>query len=643
MRSCPACHRSVPDTATVCPHPGCGKPLGAVAHPAIKRPPPPGPVRINPPGEAPRTYARPPSRGILRALGLTVGLLLLLVLIGGVWYVAAVLKYAQLDPDIRVVRDKKSPQKLLLEYQPLSGGQLAARCDAAGQQLEMLKQLPPQDAGEQQQTELPWSGIQPGDQVRLTFRDGWWTSTKELTVPEAPRPLAKAATKPTSKPQPQSKPEPAKPLAVSEEPDKPKLAVAEEPHVDTKKGTPEEPKTVVEEKPAEVLGLYSARTKPDREKWIGQVGGTPESEIGVADGLAWLARHQGEDGHWGPDCLGSGAGSRCEKGHPCDRPGEAFEGAYTGLAVLAFQAGGHYYFNHHKYSDNVAHGLDIMVAQQGLAGELVGSQNTLAETPEETSKYNIRYMYEHAIGTFALAEACALAKASGEKPNEQYLAAATKAVRFIESQQHDDGGWRYTSDKNAPSDCSVSGWSMLALKTAMEAEIKVDQQTIQRMVEFFKNQSDSLTGRTHYQTPRYGTDALTGVGMMVDQFILHQPQSQLVQLAAPYLADQAEALWGAKPNGINGINAIFSGSDFYTWYNCTLAMFQAGGDPWNRWNAVVRDHVHKLQIGGEECQRGSWEPNGRWGEGGRIYTTALGVLTLEVYYRFAREQAAKKK
>lgn len=631
MRTCPACHRSVPDTATVCPHPGCGKPLGAAAHPAIKRPPPPGPVRLNPPGKTTtRTTAHPPagSGGAMRAIGLLAGLLLLLVLVGGVWYVAAVLKYAQLDPGVRLVRDEKSPQKLLLEYTPLSGGQLVARCDAAGQQLEMLKQLP-SDATGAQQTELPWSGVQPGDQVRVSFRDGWWTATKELTVPDSPRRVAKAN---TPKAEPPKTPQAA---AASPKQAMPKPAAADEKVAVVGKPAAEEPKAVAADQPAEVLGLYSARTKPDREKWISQVGGTPESESGVADGLAWLARHQAEDGHWGPDCLGSGAGSRCEKQHPCGGPGDYFEGAYTGLAVLAFQAGGHYYFNKHKYSDNVAHGLDIMVAQQGLEGELVGSKNTLAEKPGETSKYDQRYMYEHAIGTFALAEACATAKAAGEQPNEKYLAAAIKAVKFIESQQHDDGGWRYTPQKEAPSDCSVSGWAMLALKTAREAEIKVDDPTIKRMVAFFKNQVDNLTGRTHYQTPTYGTDALTGVGMMVDQFVLHQPQSQLVRMAAPYLADEAEANWGAEHEG---------GSDFYLWYNCTLAMFQAGGDPWNHWNAVIRDHVHKLQITGEECQRGSWEPNGHWGNyGGRIYTTALGVLTLEVYYRFAREQAGKPK
>ena len=81
--------------------------------------------------------------------------------------------------------------------------------------------------------------------------------------------------------------------------------------------------------------------------------------------------------------------------------------------------------------------------------------------------------------------------------------------------------------------------------------------------------------------------------------------------------------------------------DYYTFYNGTLAMFQAGGQPWKRWNDVVRDTLVDRQCGEDEgCRRGSWDPTGRWSpEGGRVYSTALAVLTLEVYYRYQSPRA----
>ena len=37
---------------------------------------------------------------------------------------------------------------------------------------------------------------------------------------------------------------------------------------------------------------------------------------------------------------------------------------------------------------------------------------------------------------------------------------------------------------------------------------------------------------------------------------------------------------------------------------------------------------------------GSWDPIGEWGiAGGRVYSTAIGAMTLEVYYRFRRLQS----
>ena len=45
------------------------------------------------------------------------------------------------------------------------------------------------------------------------------------------------------------------------------------------------------------------------------------------------------------------------------------------------------------------------------------------------------------------------------------------------------------------------------------------------------------------------------------------------------------------------------------------------------------------------CLYGSWDPEECvWGEkGGRVYTTAIGALTLEVYYRYGKINKINKK
>jgi hypothetical protein len=73
--------------------------------------------------------------------------------------------------------------------------------------------------------------------------------------------------------------------------------------------------------------------------------------------------------------------------------------------------------------------------------------------------------------------------------------------------------------------------------------------------------------------------------------------------------------------------------NYYYWYYGTLAMYQHGGRPWQDWNSVVRDTLVEQQVA-EGPEAGSWEPNDAWGRyGGRLYSTALATLTLEVYYR----------
>jgi hypothetical protein len=77
-----------------------------------------------------------------------------------------------------------------------------------------------------------------------------------------------------------------------------------------------------------------------------------------------------------------------------------------------------------------------------------------------------------------------------------------------------------------------------------------------------------------------------------------------------------------------------SDQNLYYWYYGTLSMYQYGGQPWKEWNESLLDVlVSEQRTSGHAA--GSWDPKGPWGpHGGRVYSTALATLCLEVYYRF---------
>jgi Squalene-hopene cyclase C-terminal domain/Prenyltransferase and squalene oxidase repeat len=375
---------------------------------------------------------------------------------------------------------------------------------------------------------------------------------------------------------------------------------------------------------------YVLRTRKDKAKWIAQFGGSVETEGCVQDGLNWLVRHQADDGSWSSACLGPKASnplSKCDEHGPCTVPGHPYVMAQTGLALLALQASGNYECNQEKYSSQVKRGLDWLIDHQQPDGALVGMP------ARQSKQYPHTYMYEHAMAAFALAEACAVRKAQGKPDEPRLKSAAKKAIEFIEENQHNDGGWRYTVNKQARSDCSVSGWAILALKSAREAEIPVSDDTVNEAHYFFKS-CETSDGRTAYQAGNSaGSDAITAVGMLAHLLLLKDPQAPIVKTSASYLAGRAQTY----RNNIRSGNA-----EFYTLYNATLAMYQAGGDNWVRWNDAVRDAVVQGQTKGSGCDRGSWDPRGtnHGDQGGRIYSTALATLMLEVYYRFTREGQA---
>jgi hypothetical protein len=76
----------------------------------------------------------------------------------------------------------------------------------------------------------------------------------------------------------------------------------------------------------------------------------------------------------------------------------------------------------------------------------------------------------------------------------------------------------------------------------------------------------------------------------------------------------------------------------YFLYHSSLAMFQMGGDYWKSWNPHMKRELLTSQAR-EGADDGSWSP--RPGLGmcycrGKTMSTALGAMTLEVYYRYLR-------
>jgi hypothetical protein len=69
-----------------------------------------------------------------------------------------------------------------------------------------------------------------------------------------------------------------------------------------------------------------------------------------------------------------------------------------------------------------------------------------------------------------------------------------------------------------------------------------------------------------------------------------------------------------------------------------LACHAAGGETWKRWSEPMKRAVVDTQVlDRESCRFGSWNPvSGPAAEMGRLATTAFCILSMEVYYRYAR-------
>ena len=367
-------------------------------------------------------------------------------------------------------------------------------------------------------------------------------------------------------------------------------------------------------------GGLEGRTLENRREAALSGGGSEQSEAAVEAALAWFAEHQWPDGGWRfdlekcPSCSGY-----------CRNSGtHTSSTAATGLALLSFLGAG-YTHEDGKYKDVVANGLYYLREQMSITshgGDLRDSKAALeTELPvggllNAMSLANARRdsMYSHGIASLALTEAYAMTR------DKEWREPAELAVKFIVSAQYDDGGWRYAPryETPGPGDMTVSGWQIAVLKSATLAGIEVPYDVWMKINDFLDGiQDDGGATYLYLADGNRGTAATTAIGLLCRMINGWPREHKPLQRGAAKLGDQLP-----KRN-----NMYFN-------YYASQVLHHVGGPNWEKWNPKMRTYLIESQAtDGHEV--GSWYfPESHSSPGGRLYTTAMATMTLEVYYRY---------
>ena len=360
---------------------------------------------------------------------------------------------------------------------------------------------------------------------------------------------------------------------------------------------------------------YRSRAGAEKLQALELHGGSQETEAAVAAGLAYLADEQKAGGHWG-----SAADRHSKYEHVVI--------GKTGLALLAFLGAGHTQESGTEYTRVVERAVGFLIAVQD----------------EDTGHFGYCTSYGHGIATYALAECYAL---TGD---DRLRGPLERSVAWIVSQQmrSEDprfhGGWGYYYPDGRIFDrwprASITAWQIMALESARLGGLAVEDRVFADAKEFLVECWDARRGAYRYS---HDPDRLSGAyavlpgstpaSLFALSLLGEDVASARYGRARAFVLDRAPQDYGYTTDDDFVHEAR---GNLYFWYYATLALFRVGGEPWREWNEAM-----KASLLPSQGPDGSWQPISIYAreyagdsDGDRSYSTAMCVLSLEVYYRY---------
>ena len=292
--------------------------------------------------------------------------------------------------------------------------------------------------------------------------------------------------------------------------------------------------------------IMKKRCSPeDRAARLKQMGGTPECEEAVMKALRWIKKTQNSDGSWG----------------------KADQVGMTGFAILVYLGHCETPTTSAEFGDSVTRGIAYLIN--------IGLKNKGKITVHKDT--SIRWVYEHAIATYALAEAYTFCSKLDHKIPD--LDTVTKdACEIIMKGQGESGGWVYRYAPTNEGDNSVGYWQIQALKacshTGLWPESKFKRYARKALQWLEKAQGKN--GGIGYRGDPTVRPALTGGAVLCFQ-LWGEGKSKPARNGVKYMTASNKAFEWGKPT-----------SNLYYHYYNAQAMINHGGKEWKDYNNLFR-------------------------------------------------------